>query len=42
MTLTSVRPIKAGDFYPVWGTCDGFEWLMQIFGGMGDIVSGFD
>ena len=21
---------------------DGFEWLMQIFGGMDDIVSGFD
>lgn len=19
-----------GDIYPIWGTCDGFEWLMQI------------
>ena len=21
---------KAGDAYPIWGTCDGFEWLMQM------------
>ena len=38
----AIQGNQAGDYYPVWGTCDGFEWLMQIFGGMGDIVSGFD
>lgn len=38
----AIQGNKAGDFYPVWGTCDGFEWLMEIFGGVGDIVPGFD
>ncbi len=38
----AIQGNKAGDFYPVWGTCDGFEWLMEIFGGDGDIVPGFD
>ena len=38
----AIHANKGGDFYPVWGTCDGFEWLMEIFGGMGDIVAGFD
>ena len=33
----------AGDQYPIWGTCDGFEWLMQI--GADDdsvLTGGFD
>jgi gamma-glutamyl hydrolase len=38
----AIQANQAGDYYPVWGTCDGFEWLMEIFGGMGDIVPGFD
>jgi len=38
----AIQANKQGDFYPVWGTCDGFEWLMEIFGGVGDIVPGFD
>ena len=38
----AIQANKAGDYYPVWGTCDGFEWLMEIFGGMDDIVAGFD
>ena len=21
---------RAGDYFPIWGTCDGFEWLMQV------------
>jgi len=29
-----------GDHYPIWGTCLGFEWLIQLAGG--DITSGFD
>lgn len=33
----------SGDTYPIWGTCDGFEWLMQI-GAADDkvLTSGFD
>ena len=31
-----------GDHFPVWGTCLGFEWLVDIFGGNGSIVAGFD
>ena len=26
----AVSAAKGGDAYPIWGTCDGFEWLMQI------------
>ena len=26
----AVAAAKKGDAYPIWGTCDGFEWLMQI------------
>lgn len=38
----AVKANKAGDFFPVWGTCLGFEWLVEIFGGKGSIVGGFD
>jgi len=30
----AVKANQAGDFYPVWGTCLGFEWIMEIFGGL--------
>ena len=26
----AVSAAKGGDAYPIWGTCDGFEWLMQM------------
>ena len=26
----AVSAAKRGDAYPIWGTCDGFEWLMQM------------
>ena len=33
----------AGDTYPLWGTCDGFEWLMQIMADDDSVLtSGFD
>ena len=29
-----------GDHFPIWGTCNGFEWLVELSGGTLD--SGFD
>jgi len=29
-----------GDSYPIWGTCDGFEWLMQIAAGHDAVLTG--
>jgi gamma-glutamyl hydrolase len=29
-------------FFPVWGTCLGFEWLTEFFGGNQAIAHGFD
>jgi len=29
-----------GDFFPIWGTCLGFEWLVQLAGG--ELDTGFD
>ena len=26
----AVSAARAGDAYPIWGTCLGFEWLMQM------------
>ena len=26
----AVEAARAGDAYPIWGTCLGFEWLMQM------------
>lgn len=26
----AVAAAKEGDTFPIWGTCDGFEWLMQM------------
>ena len=31
-----------GTHFPVWGTCLGFEWLMEIVGGSDVLGSGFD
>jgi len=33
MVERAVQANKAGDFFPVWGTCDGYEWIVEIFGG---------
>ena len=30
MYANAVAANAAGDHFPIWGTCDGFEWLMQI------------
>jgi gamma-glutamyl hydrolase len=39
----ALRAAAAGDPFPVWGTCDGFEWLMQIASDDdGILVQGFD
>ena len=38
----AVKANQAGDFYPVWGTCLGFEWIMEIFGGLDAVTGGFD
>lgn len=33
----------SGDSYPIWGTCDGFEWLLQIIAADdGVLKDGFD
>jgi gamma-glutamyl hydrolase len=29
-----------GDSFPIWGTCNGFEWLVELGGGV--LESGFD
>ena len=39
----AVEAAKAGDAYPIWGTCDGFEWLMQMASEeVGVLHDGFD
>ena len=39
----AVSAAKAGDAYPIWGTCDGFEWLMQMAAEAdGALHGGFD
>lgn len=30
MYARAVDAFDHGDIFPIWGTCDGFEWLMQI------------
>ena len=42
MVERAVKAHDAGDYFPVWGTCLGFEWLDDTFGGVGAIVAGFD
>lgn len=40
------RAIKAneqeGDYFPIWGTCKGFEWLLTAIGGDKVLQHGFD
>lgn len=39
------RAVKAnqdGRFFPVWGTCLGFEWILEIFAGHAALQPGFD
>ena len=31
-----------GTFFPVWGTCLGFEWLLELAAGSNVLQSGFD
>ena len=33
---------RRGEVFPVWGTCLGFEWLMEIVGGPGVVTPGFN
>ncbi len=34
--------VDNGDFYPIWGTCLGFEWLSQLVSGDKDVLDKFD
>jgi len=38
----SAAAAARGEVFPVWGTCLGFEWMMEAIGGAGAVVSGFD
>jgi gamma-glutamyl hydrolase len=39
----AVASNKAGDFFPVWGTCLGFEWLIEVTSASDTILDkGFD
>lgn len=40
--LISVRNANDGDFFPVWGTCLGFEFLVMLAGGKDVLQTGFD
>jgi gamma-glutamyl hydrolase len=26
----AINANDAGDSFPIWGTCNGFEWLLQV------------
>lgn len=30
---------RRGDYFPVWGTCDGFEWMMQACAGDDSVLT---
>lgn len=38
--IQAVAANSMGDHYPIWGTCLGFEWLIQL--AAGDLDTGFD
>eukprot|EP01065_Artemidia_motanka_P031107 TRINITY_DN3730_c0_g2_i1.p1 TRINITY_DN3730_c0_g2~~TRINITY_DN3730_c0_g2_i1.p1 ORF type:complete len:288 (+),score=96.49 TRINITY_DN3730_c0_g2_i1:77-865(+) len=38
----AVKANKEGDYFPVYGTCLGFEWIVETFGGVSAIEKGFD
>ena len=43
MVRRAVRANEGGDYFPVWGTCLGFEWLTDIFGGSRSTIDdGYD
>lgn len=42
LLLRAVKANDEGEYWPVWGTCLGFEWIVQVFGGDGALQSGFD
>lgn len=43
MIERAVKAHKSGtDYFPVWGTCLGFEWIVETFGGRSAIHHGFD
>ena len=33
---------EEGDFFPLWGTCLGFEWIVELVGGDGAVASGYN
>eukprot|EP00930_Biecheleria_cincta_P004262 TRINITY_DN105160_c0_g1_i1.p1 TRINITY_DN105160_c0_g1~~TRINITY_DN105160_c0_g1_i1.p1 ORF type:complete len:271 (-),score=23.27 TRINITY_DN105160_c0_g1_i1:66-878(-) len=38
----AVKANRDGSFFPVWGTCLGFEWIIQTLGGNSALQTGFD
>lgn len=38
----AIQVNKDGDFFPVWGTCLGFEWLIEVIGGNRAIQTNFE
>ncbi|CAK0816167.1 unnamed protein product, partial [Prorocentrum cordatum] len=42
LLLRAVKANSEGEYWPVWGTCLGFEWIVQVFGGDAALQSGFD
>jgi len=43
MYANAVAAYKVGDIFPIWGTCDGFEWMLQIAAENDSVLTtGFD
>ena len=38
MVARATRANREGDYFPIWGTCLGFEYLVDILGGPGALV----
>mmetsp|Transcript_12905 Transcript_12905/g.31026 ORF Transcript_12905/g.31026 Transcript_12905/m.31026 type:complete len:311 (+) Transcript_12905:52-984(+) len=38
----ALHKAEEGGYFPVWGTCLGFEWLVQAVGGKSALQGGFD
>ena len=38
----SAAAAARGEVFPVWGTCLGFEWIVEALGGPDAVASGFD
>lgn len=41
LILRAVKANSEGKYWPVWGTCLGFEWMVQVFGGEDALQKGF-